>query len=134
MSTRVGRLYSWNSKAPAKRCVVVGIQPLASSTSSTSDRVVARASSVSSAAVSETEKNADGRALRLVWCSVSQSTISCWWWPAWTDAPTTVPSNSERSRRSVASPSRRARTSIPSARMTVATRSAILAVWPWVLA
>ncbi len=55
-------------------------------------RVSARASSLSSAALSETDSSAVGRRFSVVWRWRSQRTSSCWWRPACTDPATTTAS------------------------------------------
>ena len=60
MTRRVKKSYSRYCSAPAIVTDVWGFQPVSSSKSLTSFAVTSRASSESSAAVSETEKNADG--------------------------------------------------------------------------
>ena len=68
--------YSRYCRAPAKVAVVAGVQPVACRKSSRYVVVAARDSGVSSAAVRQTVKKAEGSAFSAAWCAVAQSTIS----------------------------------------------------------
>jgi len=61
--------------------VRAGVQPVSSQKSTTQSCVAPRASSLSSAADSETEKNADGRRSSATRRAVTHSTSASWWCP-----------------------------------------------------
>ena len=74
MSWRVNASYSRYCSAPAIRAVRVGNQPVCAQNSSMQRCVAAHASSPSSAAVSETEKNSDGPRASASRCTLAHST------------------------------------------------------------
>jgi hypothetical protein len=76
ISRRVGRLYSRYRSAPANGAVMRGLHPVSSRKVSRYSVVASRASSVSSAAVRLTEKNAEGIWFNAAACLRAQVTIS----------------------------------------------------------